>query len=367
MNNKKTGIFGGVIAGLIFLVVGTGLLWWNEGNNVKNIKTIDEISKVVVEMSSEKIDESYNGKLVSTNGALTVADKEVKDSVFGISVKAPLLTRTVEVYQWEEREETDTDTNATTYYYDKKWSEDIIDSSNYDGSHKNISTKPYSNEFFAAKDCKVGAYSLSSKQIENLPTEKDIAIENATIPTGYSINGNYITNSKNLNSPEIGDVRISFKYNDWTEASVLAVVNGNSFSDYISEAGKNVNEVRKGILTSKEIIKMMQDENNMLKWILRGVGTIVLICAYLAIISPITKLASYVPILGGLVGGIIFVICFIIGLVHSLLVIAIAWIRFRPILGICLLVAVAVLVFFLVKIIKSKKSENPDQKNEINE
>ena len=366
MNNKKTGIFGGVVAGLIFLVLGTGLLWWNEGNNVKNIKTIDEISKVVVEMPSDKIDEIFNGKLVSTNGALTVEDTEVKDTVFGISVKTPLLTRTVEVYQWEQREDNDTDTGATTYYYDKKWSEDLIDSSNFDSSHKNVSSKPYSNEFYASKNCKVGAYSLSSKQIENLPTEKDVALENIKLPEGYTVNGNYITNAKNLNSPEIGDVRISFKYNDWTEASVLAVVNGNSFSDYISEAGKNVNEVRKGILTSKEIIKMMQDENNMLKWILRGVGTIVLICAYLAIISPITKLASYVPILGGLVGGIIFVICFIIGLVHSLLVIAIAWIRFRPVLGICLLVAVALLVFFLVKIIKKKKSETPVNKAETN-
>ena len=36
----------GVIIGIICLIGGTGLLWWNEGNNVKNIKTTDEISVI---------------------------------------------------------------------------------------------------------------------------------------------------------------------------------------------------------------------------------------------------------------------------------------------------------------------------------
>ena len=356
MNNKKTGIFGGVIAGLILLVVGTGLLWWNEGNNVKNIKTVDEVSKNVIDISSDEIDEQYNGKLVATNGKLVVEDEAIKDTVFGISVKSPLLYRIVEVYQWEEREETDD--NNTTYSYNKVWSEDIIDSSSYNNkSYQNPTSKPYNNEYFAAEDCKVGKYNLSSSQIESLATEKYAALDNAIVPENYVINGNYITNSKDINNPQIGDVRISMMYNGWTEASVLAVVNGHSFSSYISQVGKSVNEVRKGILTSKEIIKMMQDENNMLKWILRLVGTILLICAYLSIISPITKLASYVPILGGIVGGIVGVIAFLIGLVHSLVVIAIAWIRFRPLLGIVLLAVVAILVFFIVKLIKNKKSQ----------
>lgn len=355
MNNKKTGIFGGVITGLIFLVVGTGLLWWNEGNNVKNIKTIDEISEVVIDVSSSEIDLANEGKLVATNGSFTVEDKEVVDNVFGVGNKTAILSRTVEIYEWEETEHTDED--YTRYTYDKVWKEELIDSSNFESGHTNPTTKLYDSELFAARKCKVGKYSLSSKQIMGLATDKTLVLKSVKLPEGFKVNGNYITNSKDINNPQVGDLRISFTYNDWTEISVMAVINGSTFSDYVSEAGKNVNEVREGLLTSKEIIKKMQDENNMLKWILRAVGTVVLICAYLAIISPITKLASYVPILGGIVGGIIFVICCIIGLIHSLLVIAIAWIRFRPVLGIILLAVVAVLVFFLVKIIKNKKNQ----------
>ena len=35
--------FSGVILGIIFIIIGTVLLWWNEGNNVNNIKTTDEL------------------------------------------------------------------------------------------------------------------------------------------------------------------------------------------------------------------------------------------------------------------------------------------------------------------------------------
>ena len=95
----------------------------------------------------------------------------------------------------------------------------------------------------------------------------------------------------------------------------------------------------------------------MLKWGLRLGGALLIILGYSAVVSLISRLASFVPILGNIVNGILGLICFLIGLVHSLIVIAIAWIRFRPVLGVCLIVVAAALVFAIMKLLKKNKME----------
>ena len=56
----------GVIAGFLFIVIGIVLLWWNEGNDVKNIKTIEEARASLVNISSDKVDASNERHLVLT-------------------------------------------------------------------------------------------------------------------------------------------------------------------------------------------------------------------------------------------------------------------------------------------------------------
>ena len=68
---KRVGnAFKGVIGGLIFIVVGVILLWWNEDNNVKNIKTTEEMKASYIDVTSEIIDSSNEGKLIATNGPI---------------------------------------------------------------------------------------------------------------------------------------------------------------------------------------------------------------------------------------------------------------------------------------------------------
>ena len=357
MEKKKSGLLAGIVAGIVLLIVGTIMLWWNEGNNVKNIKTVKEVKKNVIEISSTAIDKEANGKLVVTNGEMKVLDGVVLDNSFNIGIETAVLRREVEIYQWQEEKETN-DKN-TTYTYKKEWSSELIDSSDFnDNKHINPTQKPYANTDFIAKDIKVGEYYLSENQKKNLETTSRLNPEGVMLPFGYKINGEFITNSVNPNNPEVGDVRISWRYNNWKKASVLAKLSGNSFVDYVSEAGKSVNMVAEGLLSSNEMIIKMEQSNNMLKWIFRVVGVLMIIFGYQALISPITKLASYVPILGKIVGGALFFVCLLIGLIHSLFIIAISWIIHRPLLGILLLAICIGLIVLVRKIIKKENKEN---------
>ncbi len=363
---KKIGdSFKGILGGFVFILIGIGLLWWNEGNNVKNIKTTAEMEKNYIQVSSETVDSKNEGKLIATNGNL-LYEEELKDEIFNVSIVSPYLKRIVEVYQWQENEDTTDDT--TTYNYEKVWSSELIDSSEFHQSgHDNAKSKPYEDNVLISNEVKLGAFRLPNDMITSLEANKNIStFDTETITSlGYSVYSNYVTNSSDLANPQIGDIRISFVYPDYKEASVLATQTNDTFTDYISSAGKRVSRIKDGIHTGEELIKIIETENKILKWVLRLLGVILCVSGVAAIFKPISTISNFVPILGGLVNSAVGLVSLVIGLIISLVVIAIAWIAFRPVVGISLLAVAAVLVFFLIKKKKTKvqTSTNEEEKN----
>ena len=345
-NNKNGGLFAGIIMGLLMVIGGTVFLWWNEGNNVRNIKTTDEIEKNVVEITSKSDCSQYSGQLVAVGGNFTVEDNTISDNVFQVSIHSAALDRVVEIYQWEEEEETDSEGDTTSYSYKKVWHEGLIDSSDFHKSgHDNPTSTEYSSDSFYAQKVRLGNYLLASSQISQMETNKDFSLsnDNVAIPDGYKGNGKYVTNAENLDKPQIGDVRISWKYNGWKEVSLIAKVSGDSFVSYTSEAGKNVNFVTEGNRTAAEMIEAMRNQDKIMKWLFRLVGFMLLFIGYMSVIAPLTKLLSYVPILGNAVNFVFTLTLFLLSLVHALLVILIAWFRYRPLLSVCLLAGCAVI------------------------
>lgn len=363
--------FKGILGGIVVIIIGVVLLWWNEGNNVRNLKTTAELEKTYIDVKSNSVNSKNDGKLVATTGKL-FNEKELTDSKFGITIKTPIMKRTVEMYQWKEKSDSDSDGN-TTYTYEKVWDEDLIDSSEFHHSgHTNPSQKLYESEDFASDDVKVGAFSLTSKQISMLSTKatfSDFNQENIDA-LNLKVSGKYITSSTDLDNPNIGDIRVSFNYNNSTEISVLAVQNGDSFSDYTSSVGKTINRVMDGSHNGKDMIETIRKENKFLKWILRLVGTLLCILGIGAILKPISAITSFIPILGNIVGAAVGLVSFALGLSLSLVVVAIAWIRFRPLLGIGLLAIVAAIIIFLI--LRGKKADvqvntqNQQSANDVN-
>ena len=354
--SKSGGIFGGIVAGIILIIVGIGVLWWNEGRTVKVQKGINEAKKVYVQVKSDKVDSKNDGKLVATNGKLDLSEsEELVDSDFGIKIKSALLNRNVEMYQWVETCETDDNDNERCTYK-KEWSDSLIDSSDFKESskHSNPDSMPYESEEFAASNVKMGAYTLPKDLLKRLSTDKKVSNEQLVeeynkSKEDYEVVKNYITTVKEDEDPVIGDVRISFEYNDSESVSVLAVQTGDSFSKYVTKSGTNIYRIKEGTHTGEVIIQDMTDENTAIKWLLRLLGVLLEVFGFASIFSPIKKLAGFIPFLGGLVDMATGLIALVLGLSVSLVVIAVAWLRFRPILSICLLAVVAVLVFILIK------------------
>ena len=356
--NKKGG---GIVGGLLLLLVGIGLLWYNEGRTVANQSTINEARKNYKDVASDKIDEKNEGKLISTKGKIDLSESSTPtDSIFGINAKAAKLIRTVEVYEWKEECTTD-DNDKETCTYEKVWEDRLIDSSSFkESGHTNPTSIPYESETFLASNVRVGAFFLPEELINRLSTNKKksnmhLKDEYTKPVEGITISGDYLTNVKE-NNPEIGNIRISFSYLDEETVSIMAVQVGNSFEAFTSKKGKDVYKILKGNYTGAQILEKMTKTNNTWKWILRILGTLLVIGAFNSMFSFITNLTDRIPILGRIVSGTTGLISAVLCFAISLIVIAIAWFRFRPILSIILLLIVVALVVFL-KMYNQKKEK----------
>ena len=367
---KKNSKAGGIVGGLIILIVGIGLLWYNEGRTVKTAQAIGEAKKNYIQVKSDKVDSKNEGKLIATNGKVDLSESnELIDEIFGVKAKSAKLQRTVEMFQWTEECTTD-ENDHENCTYKKEWKDELVDSSEFrEGGHTNPSSMPYESEEYLADNVKVGSFTLTKELQSRLSTKKTIGNDLlkeqfANRVEGLRVDSKYLTNVAEGGTPEIGNIRVSFGYNDADSLSILAVQTDNSFSAYVAKSGKEVYRIKEGTHTGEVILKDMTDENNFMKWLLRFIGTLMVIGGIGSLFAPIQKLANYVPILGGLVSYATGLVSFVLGLAISLLVIALAWFRFRPVLSIILIVIVVALIVALKVMPKKDVKTKLDTKAE---
>ena len=146
-------------------------------------------------------------------------------------------------------------------------------------------------------------------------------------------------------SPEVGDVRITFEKVVPAKVTVMAVVDGDTFKPFKAKNGKRFQTLVMGKKTGDEIIEDAQDANSMWTWALRILGVLMVIGGLKGIFGFVETILKVVPFIAGIFGWGIGLVCTIIGIAWSLIIIAIAWLFYRPLLGISLLVLAGFLVW----------------------
>ena len=157
--------------------------------------------------------------------------------------------------------------------------------------------------------------------------------------------GNVLYFGRVPGSPQVGDVRVTFEKIVPAKVTVMAVVDGDSFKAFKAKNGKRFQTLVMGKKTGDEIIEDAEDANSTLTWILRIVGIMLVISSLKMIFGVLSMILKVVPFLASIMGFGIGIVCTVIGVVWSLIVIAIAWIFYRPVLGIILLVLAGFLVW----------------------
>ena len=373
----------GIGVGFALFIGGTVLLWWNEGRAVHTADMLEEAQQACVEMENpSKKDKSLDGELVCGTAMATTEDSLV-DKEFGIGATAISLKRSVEYYQWVEHSETKTEDKlggsqeeVTTYTYKKEWSDSPIDSEGFkDPDYKghNVVLANVEDDEQWAENVTFGAYSLNEGLIHSMtdyePLELDLsddllsqmdkntqeAYERyygkkdiASSDSGYNyvhVDENQLYLGVNPAAPQVGDVRVTFEKVMPAKVTVVSVVDGDSFKAFKAQNGEHFQRLVMGKKGIDEIFEGEKTTNTFLTWIFRLVGTLLVIGGLKGIFGIIETLLKVVPFLANIVGWGVGFVCTIVGIVWSLIVIAIAWVFYRPVLGIILLVIAGLLIW----------------------
>ena len=372
-----------IVTGLIMFVLGTVLLFWNEGRTIKTTRMIKQADKECVELPEVgTLDPSFDGKLVHLTGFASTQES-FADSTFGVYASGILrMERKVEYYQVVERSETETKENldgskteTTTYYYDEKWVDEPVDSKNFedvDRREANWSFIVCDDKEFVAKEAKVGAYSLPDRMISSLgnvsrmqihPDMERLALVDEAAHRNYytrkdlvQVTDNTIYVGLNPAQPAVGDVRITFSSVPEENVSVMAIIQGNTFTQFQHKNGYSMELIRDGVVSKDEMVQQEKAANKTMAWVLRLLGFLLVYLGIRGIFSFLETLFKIIPIVKRIVSFGIKMASLLIAIAWTLIVIAVGWVYYRPVLGILMLVAAGALIWYVLKKGKEKRA-----------
>lgn len=430
--------FKGILTGIVMIIAGTAILWWNEGRAVKQSTANENALEQTIEVADiSTVNPEYNGKMIHASGEAATSDV-LTDDLFEVSENAFAIIRDVEYYQNIEKSSEQTkdnlggsQTKVTTYTYTKDWSGSPVNSSKFkEAGHDNFVVVNIESKKTYAQNATFGAYQLPQSFIRSIGGEEDLpvtlsdaklkelelAVKKSLKQAGIQVDGaaaqpvavqtvgdsaavdstaaansvaaastdsaiaatvaeaaqqvaenNYVTVSgntiylgQNPNNPSVGDVRITFRVVRQPQTvTVWADVKGNTFAVHADENGKTVGGLTPGVESLQQSFEGEESSNSILTWILRIVGIFLVCGGFKGLFGFLVTILKVVPFLANIANVGVNIVCGVLGFVWSFIIIAIAWIFYRPLLAIILLVACAALIYFLVVRSKGKKAGEP--------
>ncbi len=371
---------GGVVFGLILFLLSFVLLSWNEGRAIAREKTLKAGAADVVSVSEAAVEPANDGRLVHVTGK-AVAEEALTDSVFGVTADGLRLRRNVEMFQWKEDQKSETKQNlggseetVTTYSYSKTWSPTLIESSSFQkpAGHQNPAEFPVDSSTRDAESVTLGEFVLPEalvSQIDNFsklpvsPEEAEAAANRHDMPM-EATTGGVLFIGKDPANPAVGDVRVTFEVAPEGPVSVIARQVGDSFEPYSVRDTGTIEILRTGTFSAGEMFRMEQEGNRLLTWILRGAGFFMMFFGVSLMLGIFPVVASVLPFLGRIAEAGTSFVALIVSLPLTLLTIALAWLVFRPLIGIPVaLVAVVAVVagirLLIGRIRKGTKAPRP--------
>ena len=399
--SRLGGAFKGVLIGLIIFIIGFPVLWNNEHDAVRNTNALNELQKVTVDVGKPEIQAENEGKPVFMTGPAATQDV-LTDPIFGISENAIRLSREVEIYQYVEQQHSETKKKmgggtetVTTYTYEPAWVQAPIDSNTFENPDarttcRNVGIMRFQDDELMAANVSFGAFKFGPEIIAKIGGSKgytlapDFQLPQQLKVLGARIEGEYVivpytapaTTTANaidqaVNAvagagdanaagqaianavvpqpvTQIGDLRVKFAITKPHDVSLIAVQKGDTFTDYTAKNGKKQFLFRDGTHTATDLFEAKAASNKMKRWFFRAIGFILMYIGMGMVFRPLSVLADVIPFIGTIVGKGTSFVAFIIAAICSLVTIAIAWIAYRPILAISLLVVAGACVFLFI-------------------
>lgn len=279
-----------------------------------------------------------------------------------VSFQGTGMRTDAEMFQCVENSRTETrkdsvgggETKITTYYYTREWSASVIDSRNFRAKGSNSWQQECNVENPSwpagvpdagskyAEDGVVGGYTVpSSNFLDQVPLSTPLS--SSGVPSEWQADG-FVYTMPAYRANKIGDVRVSFYGNDWSQTTMTVIGQNNNgligrwtASDSWLCSGFQLGELRVGSYSRDQFFASLQAESSTVTWLLRFVAAIVMWFAFCSIFKPLEVAADCIPFVGPYVGNciscIIPVITCPLACACSVGVAGAVWVVMRPIVG----------------------------------
>ena len=358
--SRLTGSPKSVLSGMLLVCAALPAMWCNEGRAVTTARSLEEGQGAVVSVASDRVDPAREGALVHLSGHAETGET-LRDPDLGVSANAVKLTRVTEMYQWREREESETrdkpgggKEQTTTYTYSRGWSDRAIDSRRFhqSWSHENPGPLPFPSLTFVANRVTLGAFTLSRALVEKIEAAEDLPVTSTmatALPrqTNLRLVANGYYRGRDPASPDLGDVRVHFRVVRAQAVSVVARQSGSTFEPFQTRAGDSLLMLEAGTRSALSMFRAAQVLNRVLTWIFRAAGFVFVFFGVLLVFRPIAILGSVVPLFGSLLEAVLGLFSLGLALVLSSVTIAVAWVFYRPLFGVGLLAVAGAAVLWL--------------------
>jgi hypothetical protein len=171
------------------------------------------------------------------------------------------------------------------------------------------------------------------------------------------VSGNTVILSVSPAVPQIGDMRVTFMETRPGTVSLLAKVNGDTFEVFRASNNNTFSKLAMGTHSLDNMYGDAHSSNVTMTWILRFVGAFLVFLGLKMLVAPLEVFASVIPFLGSIVGAGTGLVSMLLGVAWSLVIISIAWLRFRPLVGGAMLLVAGLLVAALYFKGRSGKAE----------
>lgn len=369
-----------LIIGFVCIVAGVYLLFWNERNTLNAQKSLASLEKELAIVPNDTINPKYDQKPIYTTGMANTEDT-LKDKLLNIEVNAINLTRQVEMYQWEEAESTQTESQIggsekqiTEYKYQQVWSPTLINSQSFHNTdnHVNPQHMPLSDKTQDANNVNVGAFIFSDALIQEISTQGDptnvqlsednFAYLAKTTTLKPQLVDDMIYLGNNPNQPEVGDLRIHVTAIYPQEVSIIGMQSDGTIISYATKYDQEILLLRSGKVSAQQMILDQMSSNNILCWLIRAGVLLLFIIGFNLILSPLVVFADVLPIFGSLMSFGTGIISSIAGISLWILLTAIAWMAVRPLLSAGLILAVICIDYFVYRRHRKTQAQSSQQK-----
>lgn len=387
----------GILVGGIMFFVAFPVLFLNEGRAVRTAKGLAEGAGAVVRVDASQIESQNEGAFVHVSGQ-TATDEVLRDPDFGVELTGVRLTRHVEMYQWTETTSTKTKKKlgggtetVTVFDYEKTWKDSLINTSDFEQpeGHQNPSAMVFSRHEEEAKNVQLGAFKLPPTLVSKISTSEPVDVDKTKLPeeirfrtkvVGDGGNGSkrlYIkaksdpvsvdinSDSSEIDdslvvgdSPEIGDLRVWFTNTPVSEVSVMSKQVGNGFEPFKTLAGTNLHMLTEGVVSAEAMIEKAEADNVALTWLLRILGAGMMCLGIALVLRPLAVIGDVVPFVGSIIGTGTTLVAGLIGAGVAFCTISLAWLVYRPLIGIPLLVLGLGLIFVIVRMVMKQRAKN---------